>query len=69
VACSRSTARPPGEVDLSGPVPTNEQLEKQFSLILQNQLRTPAARSAAAENAAAAHVAHLPIQTDAKAWW
>jgi hypothetical protein len=56
-------------VDLSGPVPTNEQLEKQCSLILQNQLRTQAARSAAAKNAAAAHVAHLPIQTDAKAWW
>jgi hypothetical protein len=66
-------ARPPGEVDLSGPVPTNEQLEKQFSLILQNQervneLKTQAARSAAAKTAAA-HVAHLPIQTDAKAWW
>jgi len=26
-------------VDLSGPVPTNEQLEKQCSLILQNQER------------------------------
>ena len=51
-------ARPPSEVDLSGPVPTNEQLEKQFSLILQNQervneLKTQAARSAAAKNAVA----------------
>jgi len=67
-------ARSPSEVDLSGPVPTNEQLEKQFSLILQNQervneLRTQVARSAAAKNAAAANVAHLPIQTHAKAWW
>src|ERR1700674_4647851 len=33
------SARPPGEADLSGPVPTIEQLEKQFSLIVQNQER------------------------------
>jgi len=50
-------ARPPGEVDLSGPVPTTEQLEKQFSLIVQNQervneLKAHAADAMAAHNAA-----------------
>ncbi len=52
-----NAVRPPGEADLSGPVPTTEQLEKQFSLIVQNQervneLKTHAATAAAAKNAA-----------------
>ena len=51
------SARTPGEADLSGPAPTTEQLEKQFSLIIQNQervneLKNHAASAAAAKNAA-----------------
>ncbi len=49
--------RSPGEPDLSGPIPTTEQLEKQFSVIVQNQervnqLKTRAAGAMAAKNTA-----------------
>jgi hypothetical protein len=50
--------RSPDEPDLSGPIPTTEQLEKQFSVIVQNQervneLKTHAARAMATKNTAA----------------